>query len=329
MPNAKDLINKGKDAVSKGTKKIKEEVAPTVMQNINKAGETVKLGATAAMNVGNQAKDKVFESLDADGNGTLDINDIIILALKTPGIKVDREKFLRNEFKLHYDDSVIDKAIETTPLKAGILTTDIDKIADAVIQHERINVSGISAALGAPGGVAMVATIPADILQYYGYTLRVAQELMYLYGFPQIISTDEVIDIDTATMNTLIVALGTMFGVAGANNLIKAMAKGLGLGVEKQLMKKALTKSAAYKIIKGVTKWFSVNMTKATFAGFFKTAIPVVGGVIGGGVTYLSFKPCCDRLKNSLKDTDLSNANHVETKEEAEIFDAIVKEMNQ
>ena len=46
------------------------------------------------------------------------------------------------------------------------------------------------------------------------------------------------------------------------------------------------------------------------FAGFFKKAIPVVDGLIGGGITYLSFKPCCDKLKESLQDTLLSNPNH-------------------
>ena len=68
-------------------------------------------------------------------------------------------------------------------------------------------------------------------------------------------------------------------------------------------------------------------MTKEVFSGFFKKAIPVVGGVVGGGITYVSFKPCCDRLRNSLKDTKLSNASHVETKEEKEIFDAIISEV--
>lgn len=41
-------------------------------------------------------------------------------------------------------------------------------------------------------------------------------------------------------------------------------------------------------------------MTKEIFTGSFKKAIPVVGGVIGGGITYVSFKPCCDKLKGSL-----------------------------
>ena len=206
---------------------------------------------------------------------------------------------------------------------------DIDKIADAVIQYERYFVSGISTALGAPGGAAMVATIPADIIQYYGYMLRAAQKLMYLYGFPQIVSEDDETQIDSATMNLLVVAMGVMFGVAGANNAVKAMAKALGNGVEKQLMRRALTKGTIYPIVKSIAKWFGVRKTKEVFSGFFKKAIPVVGGVIGGGITYVSFKPCCERLKESLKDTKLSNANHKETKEESAIYGAIVQEIEE
>ena len=64
-------------------------------------------------------------------------------------------------------------------------------------------------------------------------------------------------------------------------------------------------------------------MTKQVFAGFFKKAIPVVGGVIGGGITFLSFKPCCDKLKASLQDTLLSNPEHHTTEAEALVIDAI------
>ena len=49
----------------------------------------------------------------------------------------------------------------------------------------------ISVALGAPDGWVMVATIPADIIQYYSYTLRTTQKLLYLYGFPEIGSDEE------------------------------------------------------------------------------------------------------------------------------------------
>ena len=175
-------------------------------------------------------------------------------------------------------------------MKAKIPLQEIDKLADEVIKLERNCVSGISAALGMPGGWAMVATIPADIAQYYGYMLRATQKLLYLYGFPQIDIESNECKFDDATMNTLIICFGVMYGVAGANNALKAMAKALGKGVEKQLLKKALTKGTLYPIVKSVSKWFGVKMTKEVFAGFFKKAIPVLGGVLGGGITYLSFK---------------------------------------
>ena len=154
----------------------------------------------------------------------------------------------------------------------------------------------------------MAATIPADIVQYYGYMLRAAQKLMYLYGFPEI-SNNEGAGLDTETVNILTICLGVMYGVAGASNALKVVAQGLAKGVEKQLLKKALTKGTIYPIVKAVAKWFDVKMTKEVFAGFFKKSIPVIGGVIGGTITYTSFKPCCDKLKESLKNTMLSNPN--------------------
>lgn len=169
----------------------------------------------------------------------------------------------------------------------------------------------------------MAATIPADIAQYYGYMLRAAQKLLYLYGFPELDTSEEAVMLDSETINCLTICLGVMYGVANANNAIKAMAKALASGVEKKLMRAALTKGTVYPIVKSVAKWFSVNMTKEVFAGFFKKAIPVVGSVIGGGITYATFKPCCYRLKDALSDTMLANPQHESTEEEDIIFNIV------
>ena len=263
-----------------------------------------------------KAKDAVIKALDQNGNGTVDIEDIIVLAIKAPGVHITRANFLKKELFKNYPQEVIDKAIATTPAQAGIPSKEIDKIADEVIKFEWNCVSGISAALGAPGGWAMAATIPADIIQYYGYTLRATQKLLYLYGFPEIDSDEEGLQLDSQTINQIILCLGVMNGVAGANNAIKGMAKALAVGVEKKLLNAALTKGTFYPLVKAIAKWFGVKMTKSLFAGFFKKAIPVVGGIVGGGITFFSFKPCCYRLKNALQDTMLSNPNHKSTAEE-------------
>lgn len=290
-------------------------------------GEAVRVGEKA-VEVTQEAYQRTIgtavQKLDRNGDGKVDIEDVIIVSLRIPGVHIDRARFLEKELFKNHPREVVDKAIAETPAKAGIPREEIDKIADEVINFERSCVSGISAALGIPGGAVMAATIPADILQYYGYTLRAAQKLLYLYGFPEIDSCENDLYLDTETINTLILCLGVMYGTASANNAIRAMAKALATGVEKQLMKNALTRGAFFKFVQQVGKWFGKTIYKKTFAGFFKKAIPVVGGVIGGGVTFLTFKPCCNRLKHVLEDTLLSNPDHVSDAEEDAILESIL-----
>lgn len=295
------------------------EAASAAADNVGKTAVSV---AGKTKELASKSQEAVYGALDQNGDGEVNIEDVILMGLRVPGIRVNREQFLRKELQSKCTPEVIEKAVSSTPLRAGIPQELINEIADEVIQYERVCVSGISTALGMPGGVAMAATIPADIAQYYGYMLRATQKLMYLYGFPQIDVEENGQVFDSETMNLLILCMGVMYGVVGANNALKAVAKALGTGVEKQLLRRALTKGTIYPIVKSVSKWFGVRMTKQIFAGVFKKAIPVVGGVLGGGITYLSFKPCCDKLKASLQNTILSNPDY----QNSETEDAILAE---
>lgn len=300
------------------------ELGEIISDTAAKASEGARIAVETSNDLIQTSQKAIVDTLDQDHDGQFDSTDVILLALKTPGVRIDRESFLRKELMKNHSNEEIDKVIETTPALAGISPEEVDKIADEVIQFERNAVSGISAALGMPGGAAMAATIPADIAQYYGYMLRAAQKLLYLYGFPEILSDSDDVKLDTETVNTLTVCLGVMNGVAAANNFIKGMSKAFATGVEKKLLNTALTKGAVYPAVKNTAKWFGVRMTKEVFAGFFKKTIPVLGGVIGGGLTYATFKPCCDRLKDVLKDTMLSNPHeHQSLAEEEQIFQDI------
>ena len=316
------MARKNKESRNESTQfaKFSERIDDFVNES---SGKIIDAGSTAKDSV-KKAMDAVMAQLDANGDGKVGIEDIIVLAIKSPGVYINRAKFLQNELFKNHPQNIIDKAIQTTPALAGIAAEEIDSIADEVIKRERTAVSGISAALGVPGGWVMAATIPADIAQYYGYTLRAVQKLLYLYGFPEIDADEEGLQLDSETINAIIVCLGIMNGVAGANNAIKAMAKALSVGVEKQLMKMALTKGAVYPIVKQVMKWFGVTLTKSVFTGAIRKAIPVVGGVLGGGITFATFKPCCYRLKDALKDTMLSNPKHVSSAEEESLFSGIM-----
>lgn len=298
--NVNNIKNKTNSVLDK-TKVIAQKTGNSIIQSKNKIVEKTSETIDAS-------KEKIIKAADQNGDGKLTIEDVIIAGLKVPGIKINREEFLRKEFSTYYEEEIIDKIIKNNPSIANVPNETVDKIATSVIQYERLCVSGISTALSMPGGIAMVATLPTDIAQYYGYMLRATQKLLYLYGFPEIDINESQI-LDSATMNTIIICMGVMYGVAGANTALKTMAKALGKGVEKKLINTALTKGTIYPIVKSVAKWFNVKMTKEIFAGFFKKSIPVVGGVIGGGITYATFKPCCERLQNTLKETRLHNKN--------------------
>lgn len=316
-----DKMNNNTDGAKKkfDFKNLADDIGKAASTAADKVGKTAATVAEKTKEVASKSQEAILGAIDQNGNGEIDIEDVIIMGLKVPGIRIDRANFLQRELQSKFPQEVIDDAIANNPLHAKIPPEAIDKIAEEVIKYERACVSGISTALGMPGGVAMAATIPADIAQYYGYMLRATQKLMYLYGFPAIDTEEKGQTFDSETMNILIICMGVMYGAAGANNALKAMAKALAAGVEKQLLRKALTKGTIYPIVKSVAKWFSVKMTKEVFAGFFKKAIPVVGGVIGGGITFISFKPCCDKLKASLQNTMLSNPNYCPTEEDDDL----------
>lgn len=287
-----------KENFKKKTKKIVSNITQKSKDTIG----TVQQGLTKTM--------------DRNGDGKIDIEDIIIISLGIPGIRINRAEFLKKELQRYCTQEEISNAIEHNPTYATISNEIIDKIADQVIKYERNCVSGISTALSMPGGLAMAATIPTDIAQYYGYMLRATQKLMYLYGFPEINTNEKNGTFDSETVNTLTICLGVMYGVAGANSALKAMATGLANGISKKIMSTALTKGTLYPIVKNIAKWFGVKMTKKMLVGVVQKTVPVIGGVVGGGITFVTFKPCCDKLKKSLQNTSLSNPNYVPSKDD-------------
>lgn len=287
-----------KENFKKKTKKIVSNITQKSKDTIG----TVQQGLTKTM--------------DKNGDGKVDIEDVIIISLSIPGIRINRAEFLQKELQRYCTQEEINNAIEHNPTYAKISSEIIDKIADQVIKYERNCVSGISTALSMPGGLAMAATIPTDIAQYYGYMLRATQKLMYLYGFPEIDTSEKNGVFDSETVNTLTICLGVMYGVAGANNALKAMATGLANGISKKIMSTALTKGTLYPIVKNIAKWFGVKMTKKMLVGIVQKSVPIIGGVVGGSITFATFKPCCDKLKKSLQNTSLSNPNYIPSKDE-------------
>lgn len=216
-------------------------------------------------------------------------------SLKLPFIKVDRSDFLTKTFSNKIDD--MPKLFKEGP-QAFFSKEELDRIASNVINSNVLQSSSISFASGLPGGVAIAATIPADMAQFYGYSLKLAQEISYVYGYQNIWTNQDELTEDAK--NTLILYLGIMFGVSSAGSTIRILSNKLALQALKQLPNKTLTKHLYFTILKKVLAIFGTKLTKATFAKGVSKVIPVVGGVLSGSMNYLSLKPMANKLKDEL-----------------------------
>ena len=221
-------------------------------------------------------------------------------AMAIPGIKIDRENFLRKELSKHFDVDIVEKAITTNPAQAGIRVEELEKIAKACINYETGKVTALSAAAGIPGGLTMAAALPADLAQLFGHIIRVLQKLVYLYGWQEMFRGGDDSSLDDATSNQLTLFIGVMFGVNAANVTITKIAFLAASQVEKTLVRKALTKGAIYPIIKRIAAAIGIKMTKKVFAKGVGKVVPVVGAVASGGVTFFIFKPMAKRLQKHL-----------------------------
>lgn len=122
---------------------------------------------------------------------------------------------------------------------------------------------------------------------------------MYLYGWQELYNCDG--EIDDETLNKITIFVGVMFGVNSANTVITKLAQKAALQVEKNLVNRALTKGVIYPIVKRIAGILGVKMTKQVFAKSVSKVIPVLGGALSGGLTYVTFKPSAKRLKDQLK----------------------------
>lgn len=225
------------------------------------------------------------------------LENIITSAVQIPGVKVDRKKFLAETFANH--EVVMEDIFELGPIEAGISQEDLSKLANKLILSRTGQSSIASFVAGIPGGLAMAATVPLDVLQFFGMAIRLAQELSYLYGADDLWQNGQLDD--EKVKNQLLLYCGVMFGVSGAVSGVRVLSTQIAKTTLKKLPQKALTKTFWYPMIKQIGKAIGVKVTKSTVAKGISNAIPVIGGVISGSMNFASMLPMANRLQSTLE----------------------------
>ena len=240
------------------------------------------------------------------------LEEAIAKSVQIPGVKVNRKQFLAEQFATRAENlqDILDKG----PIEAGITREEIIVLSKKLIMTRTSQSSVASFVAGIPGGLAMAATIPADVLQFFGMTLRLAQELSYLYG-AQDLWVDGKID-DEKVKNQLILYCGVMFGVSGAVSGVRVLSTQISKTVLKKLPQQALTKTFWYPIIKKTCNMVGIHLTKKTLAQGVSKAVPIIGGVISGSINFASMMPMANRLNDAL---DEATFNYTEEEFEKDI----------
>lgn len=157
--------------------------------------------------------------------------DTINTVLQIPGVKVDRKAFLLEQFKELPQDARND-IVMRGPVEAKCARGELKKKAQNLVNERTLMSTGASFIAGLPGGIAMAATIPADMIQTYAIALRLAQEVAYLYGEEDLWASAN--DDNEKVVQQLLVYCGVMFGAPGVKlltqgMLVKALAKSVPL----------------------------------------------------------------------------------------------------
>lgn len=228
--------------------------------------------------------------------------EFLAKVVRVPGVRVNREEFLRQELrKLRMGDDAIARAIDSNPLLAGVALTEIDRLAEEAISYEMNKSAAISFVAGIPGGFAMLGTIPADLMQYYVHALRIMQKLAYLYGWGELLPDGR--DADDDTLGVLTVFFGVMLGVGGAAQSLTAFARvAAKTAYQNHATKRALMSITWYPVVKHSLRLIGINITKSTAAKGFSKIVPVIGGFVSSGLTFMALQSQSALLKEHLRE---------------------------
>jgi hypothetical protein len=157
---------------------------------------------------------------------------------------VDREAFLRKHFA---DSPHLSVILENGP-QAVYSAESLRRKAGSIVKNSAVKTSAASFATGLPGNpVVMVAAGGADVAQYFGFAINLAQQIAYLFGEDELFEDGG--ELSEAAQIRVIAYLGAMFGAAGAGALVSQTSKLAGANLGKKVAAQALTKTAWYPLV--------------------------------------------------------------------------------
>lgn len=226
--------------------------------------------------------------------------DIISKAIALPVVRVDRRTFLSELFPRATEIEL--KSILRDGPQTVYTLEQLTKTARRVVMYDTEKTSAISFAAGLPSNIAVaVGTGTADLVQYYGFALRMAQKVAYIYGQENLFTEEGTLSKEGE--RDVVIYLGVMLGVASANSALMFISKGLSNTLSKKFMTTAFTHGTWFPLLKKIAGYIGVSITKKSTSAVISKSIPVIGGFVSGGLTLITFRPMGNRLIKTFETT--------------------------
>ena len=217
---------------------------------------------------------------------------LIEQALKIPKVKVNREAFLRDCFA--NQGILIHQILAEGPVASDFSDIELEDIASKLILRRTSESSAMSFAAGIPGGLAIAATIPADTLQFFAMSLRMTQELAYLFGARDFFACEG--EEGVFVRYLLICSLGAMYGIDGAAAATRLLSAHLSLRATGGIPQRATTREFWDIVVKRISRELTLRLTTDTASKGIAKLIPVIGGFFSGGMTFFAMRPMGEKL---------------------------------
>ena len=226
--------------------------------------------------------------------------------LKMPGAKINREAYLRKTFS-HLSASEIRRCLYESPARV-ISQAEIEDAASNVIRSHTAKATAVSTISSIPGGLAMLATVPADLANYYFHVVAVGQKLGYLYGFPDMVDDSGRLTPEGEIMLTAFI--GVMNKVEVAKELVKKLAMEAAKRMTEEtairVAENIVSKQFIAQAIEAISKKLGTQIASKGVGRVLYKVIPFLSGAVCGTITYATFKPQAKRLHEVLKSNQVS-----------------------
>jgi hypothetical protein len=222
------------------------------------------------------------------------LNEIVSLIFRAPYAKRHRALFSHEQFQGKSSEE-LSRIVNLGPVAAGVSREELNRRAKKLVENGGFMSACGSFVLGLVDRIAKFLTVPVDLVQFFVFTLRIAQELSYLYGEEDWWLEDKVSR--ESAINMGVVYVGAMLGVSQAEEAIAnriAHKAGAGRNGRADGAPSLDAASAA------ITGELSSKLLIPTLIKGFAASVPVVGGVISGGYTAITLIPAGKRLEEIL-----------------------------